>query len=80
MNKFLFGLIIGAVIAFPLGVNLGKDKPLLSNPFAERPLGARITDNAREAIREGSDVAAELVEKTREAVHEATAPKDDKGQ
>ena len=31
MKKFFIGLIVGAVIAFPLGINFGKDAPLLSN-------------------------------------------------
>jgi hypothetical protein len=80
VNKFLFGLIIGAVIAFPLGVNLGKDKPLLSNPFADKPIAERIRDNARKAVEEGAEAAGELAEKTRQAVHEATAPEREEKQ
>jgi hypothetical protein len=78
MGKFLLGLIIGAVIAFPLGVNLGKDKPLLSNPLADKPLAERMKDDAREAIEQGSAAAANLAEKTREAIHDAAAPKNHK--
>jgi hypothetical protein len=29
MQVFFFGLIIGVIIAFPLGMNIGRDAPLL---------------------------------------------------
>src|SRR3989344_1881909 len=28
MKKFLMGMVFGAIIAFPLGINFGKDVPL----------------------------------------------------
>jgi hypothetical protein len=64
MKKFLIGLVLGALVAFPLGINFGKDVPLLSNPFNAKP---DITQRAKER-------AGELVEDTKEAIHDATAP------
>ncbi|MDO8704909.1 MAG: hypothetical protein Q7J84_08190 [Sulfuricaulis sp.] len=68
MKKFFFGLVVGAVIAFPLGINFGKDVPLLSNPFA-----AKLDFSDRVKQRTG-----DLIEDTKEAIHEATKPVKDK--
>jgi hypothetical protein len=64
MKKFFIGLIVGLIVAFPLGINFGKDKPLLSNPFAAKPdLAERVKERTGEAI-----------ESTKEAIHDATKP------
>ncbi len=68
MKKFIIGLICGVIIAFPLGINFGKDVPLLSNPFAVKP---DITTRVIE--RTGS-----LIEGTKEAIHDATKPAKEK--
>ncbi len=68
MKKFLIGLFIGAILAFPLGINFGKDVPLLSNPFAAKPdISERVMERAKETL-----------EDTKEAIHEATKPVQDK--
>ncbi len=68
MKKFLVGLVIGAILAFPLGINFGKDVPLLSNPFAAKPdISERVKERAKETLEE-----------TKEAIHEATKPVQDK--
>lgn len=70
MIKFLIGIIFGMVIAFPLGINFGKDVPLLSNPFAAKPdLTHRIMERT-----------GDLIEDTKEAIHDATKPSRDKTQ
>jgi len=68
MKKFLIGFVIGAILAFPLGINFGKDVPLLSNPFEAKP---DIPDKVLE--RTGA-----VVEEAKEAIHEATKPVQDK--
>ena len=68
MKKFFIGLIVGLIVAFPLGINFGKDKPLLSNPFAAKPdLAERVKERTGEAI-----------ESTKEAIHDATKPVQEK--
>lgn len=68
MKKFLAGFVIGAILAFPLGINFGKDVPLLSNPFAAKPdIPERVMERAKETL-----------EDTKEAIHEATKPVEDK--
>lgn len=63
LKSFLVGLVLGAVIAFLLGMNYGKGAPLLSNPFAHRSLADTLKNEA-EHIAEGA----------REKIHEATKP------
>ncbi|MBI5612777.1 MAG: hypothetical protein HY942_06910 [Gammaproteobacteria bacterium] len=64
MKKFIMGFALGMVIAFPLGINFGKDVPLWSNPFAAKP-------DIPERIKER---AGALIKDTKEALHEATEP------
>lgn len=68
MKKLFFGLVVGAIIAFPLGINFGKDVPLLSNPFAAKP---DIPDRVVERTEK-------VLEETKEAIHDATRPIQDK--
>ncbi|MEW6331245.1 MAG: hypothetical protein AB1560_07280 [Pseudomonadota bacterium] len=64
MKKFFIGLVIGLIVAFPLGINFGKDKPLLSNPFAAKP-------DIAEKVKERT---GEVLQETKEAIHDATKP------
>ena len=68
MKKFLIGFVIGLIIAFPLGINFGKDAPLLSNPFAAKP---DLTERVKERT-------GEMLQETKEAIHEATKPVKEK--
>lgn len=68
MKKFLAGFVIGAILAFPLGINFGKDVPLFSDPFAAKP---DIPDKVLERT-------GELVEDAKDAIHKATKPLEDK--
>jgi hypothetical protein len=65
---FVLGLVLGSIGAFPLGVNFGRDAPLLSNPFA-KPSG--LQDEVIERVRSGTETA---LEDAREKIHEATRP------
>lgn len=68
MKKFFVGLVIGLIVAFPLGINFGKDVPLLSNPFAAKPdIAAQVKE------RTGA-----LLKDTKEAIHDATKPVKEK--
>ncbi len=68
MKKFFIGLVLGLVVAFPLGINFGRDVPLLSNPFAAKP---DITERVKERT-------GELLKETKEAIHDATKPAREK--
>jgi len=62
MKKFVIGLVVGALIAFHLGINFGRHKPLLSNPYSE------------DVVDQVKAKAEEAVENTKEVIHDATEP------
>ncbi len=64
---FILGLVVGSFGAFPLGVNFGRDEPLLSNPFVKPGL----QDQVIERVKSGTDT---VLEGARETIHEATRP------
>ena len=61
MKKFLIGFVLGAIIAFHMGMNFGRNRPILSNPYAEQV----------ESVKER---AGKVIESTKETIHEATEP------
>ena len=67
VKLFILGLVLGSFGAFPLGVNFGRDEPLLSNPFVKPGL----RDQVIERVKSGTDTA---LESARETIHEATRP------
>jgi adenine/guanine phosphoribosyltransferase-like PRPP-binding protein len=62
MKKFLIGFVVGVLIAFHLGINFGRHRPMLSNPYA---------DDVVESVKEH---AGQVIESTKESIHEATEP------
>jgi hypothetical protein len=64
MKKVFFGVVIGAIIAFPLGINFGKDVPLWTNPFAAKP---DIPDRVMERT-------GKTIQDAKSAIHDATKP------
>ena len=72
MKKFFIGLVIGMLVAFPLGINFGKDVPLWSNPFAAKPdIVQRTVQRVEQTVEQGT-------EKTKELIHDATKAAKDK--
>jgi len=67
IKYLIFGIIIGSVFAFPLGINFGRDDPLLSNPFENPSMQDRVREKARE-----------LADEARERMHKATEPAREK--
>jgi hypothetical protein len=81
MKRILIGMILGALIAFPLGVNVGKKKPLFSNPFAEKAISEQVRDTAERVMEDTSDkvkkTADQVLEDARQAIHRATEPEQE---
>ncbi|MGA7801675.1 MAG: YtxH domain-containing protein [Gammaproteobacteria bacterium] len=69
--KYLvLGLVVGTAVGLWLGVNLGKGKPLLSNPFAEPTLreslqksGEQLKEKGQQMIEQGKDAVQEQMNK-----------------
>jgi hypothetical protein len=53
LKPILFGLVIGLLIGLWFGVNIGKGKPVYSNPFAERSTRNLLKDTGGRLIQEG---------------------------
>ncbi|MDH3671373.1 MAG: hypothetical protein OES46_09440 [Gammaproteobacteria bacterium] len=77
---FFLGLIIGILVAFPLGINLGRDVPLFSNPFAEPEVRGQMADKMKEgagrAMERTKEGAGKAVEGAKKKLHEVTKPKE----
>lgn len=50
LRSFALGLLVGGLVGLWFGMNIGKDQPLLSNPFAEVPLAQKAGRTARDAV------------------------------
>ena len=61
-KNLVIGIVIGAILGLWFGVNIGRERPLLSNPFKKRSIhekfrnaGRDLLDSAEDAFKEGSD-------------------------
>jgi hypothetical protein len=62
IKNLVIGIVIGALLGLWFGVNIGRERPLLSNPFKKRSIhekfreaGRDFFDSASDAIKESSD-------------------------
>ena len=62
----VLGLLIGLLIGLALGVNIGRGKPLLSNPFAKESLVDRAKQLGNETLEQGG----KALEKTGQALQD----------
>jgi len=74
MKKFIWGLVIGLVAGLLGGINIGKGKDIFSNPFADKAISEQLKDTASQAGEKIKEGGADMIEKSREAIHEATKP------
>lgn len=59
-------LIAGLLIGLALGVNIGREKPLLSNPFDKAALGQQVKRIGNEALEQ----SGKALEKTGQALQD----------
>ena len=53
IRKLIIGSIIGVTIGMWFGINIGKDRPIFSNPFAEPALQAKLKQTGGEVLEKG---------------------------
>ncbi len=62
----LISLVLGVLAGMALGVNIGREKPLLSNPFAKESL----TDRVKQLGNETLEQSGKALEKTGQALQD----------
>ena len=67
LKYLILGMILGGALGFGAGMNLGKGKPLLSNPFAEYTFSDKIKDSSNRILRKGG----EAIEDTGKAIKDS---------
>lgn len=67
VKLLVLGAVLGALAAFPLGVNLGREAPLLSNPFSQPELKDQVVERVK-------STTTTALEDARETIHDATKP------
>ena len=55
LKAILTSLVIGLLIGLWFGVNIGKDKPIFSNPFAEDSIQQKIKKSGEQLIEKGGE-------------------------
>jgi hypothetical protein len=53
VRYLILGLIIGAIIGLWFGINIGKDKSIFSNPFAEPSIQNKLKQTGGEVLEKG---------------------------
>ncbi|WP_283745650.1 hypothetical protein [Sideroxydans sp. CL21] len=66
LKAILIGLVIGVFIGMALGINIGRDRPLFSNPFAKESL----VDRAKQLGSETLEKSGKALEKTGQALQD----------
>lgn len=69
LRSFALGLLVGGLVGFSCGMNIAKNQPLLSNPFAKVPVAERAGRAASDAVdqaKEGVEAAGEAAQETLE--------------
>lgn len=56
IKGIIFGMVIGIPLGLWFGFNLGQDRPLLSNPFAEPAFKEKIKQTGDDLIEKGGEV------------------------
>lgn len=55
MKKLLFLIIVVLLVGVWFGINIARDKPLLSNPFEEKSLRDKAKDTAQDLYQESKE-------------------------
>ena len=64
IKVWVLGLVIGLLLGLWGGINIGKQRPLYANPFAETKMPTSLKNASRDVIRQ----SGEALEKTGEAL------------
>ena len=62
IKKYIMGAFIGLLVGPWMGVNIGAERPLWSNPFAKKDLSQKAKDVASDAWKDAKKAAREKLE------------------
>ncbi|NOZ53483.1 MAG: hypothetical protein GXP08_10150 [Gammaproteobacteria bacterium] len=64
IKKYIIGAIVGGVIGLWCGINIGKDKPIWSNPITneERRIADKAKSKAQELMNDAKKALRETLE------------------
>ena len=65
MKKTLFIIVILLILGMWMGINIAKNKPLFSNPFAEQDIRDRATGAAKDLLDEAKGAAKKALDDTK---------------
>jgi hypothetical protein len=57
IRKYFIGAVVGLVVGLWFGVNIGQDRPLWSNPFAEPTLQQKAKGTVMDALKDAKKAA-----------------------
>lgn len=63
-KTILASLTIGLIVGLALGINIGRDRPLISNPFAKESLTDKLMNLGNETLEQ----SGKALEKTGKAL------------
>ena len=55
IKYLILGLFIGGVLGMAAGVNIGRGKPILSNPFEDKRVSSKMKDTGNELLRQSGE-------------------------
>lgn len=62
IKKYIMGAFVGLLVGLWMGVNIGAERPLWSNPFAKKDLSQKAKDVASDAWKDAKKAAREKLE------------------
>ena len=72
-SKFFIGIIIGLIIGLWFGINLGKGKPIYTNPFSKKQIQTTLRKSGEKVIEKSEQViqkSGEVLEETGKTLQE----------
>ena len=62
IKKLIIGVVIGAIVGFWIGINMGKGQPLFANPFADKEVRQMTKEKAAEIVDETKETIKKKLE------------------
>ncbi|HEY5603293.1 MAG TPA: hypothetical protein VIM41_09305 [Gammaproteobacteria bacterium] len=64
-KKFIAGLVIGLLLGLWFGVNIGKNRPIYSNPFRDVSVTEIAKEKGKEVMEEGKKALREQLDESK---------------